>query len=273
MSKNKDLIPKRKLDSNKSDYGRVLLIAGSNGMLGSGILATRAALRSGSGLVYWAVPKELVNPANISVPEAIIKNYDELKIVKPNVVAVGPGLTTSNIALRNTHYALQSFACPLVIDADALNIISKDPKMLTKLPKNCVLTPHPLEMARLIGLSVEDIQGNRIKIAKEYANRWNVVLVLKGHHTVVADPSGKTYVNKTGNPGMATAGMGDVLTGIIASFIGQNISVFDAARLAVYCHGLAGDMCAKDKGEYGIIASDIVEYIPKAILKVQKNGF
>ena len=156
----------------------------------------------------------------------------------------------------------------MVIDADALNVFSKNPEIFRQSKARVILTPHPGEMSKLTGLPVEEIQKNRLKIAKEYAKRWNVRIVLKGYQTIIAYPDGRLIVNKTGNPGMATAGSGDVLTGVIASFKAQGLCVCNA----VYVHGLAGDLAEKDVGEYGIIASDIVNYLPEAIRRAQKHG-
>lgn len=271
MLKSKFIIPKRKIDSHKGDFGKILIIAGSSGMLGAGVLASRGALRSGAGLVYWAVPTDLINTANLSTPEVIVSSYEEMWDLKSDVVAIGPGLSSSDLASRITHNALHNFSHPLVIDADALNILSNNPEMLRKLPSTCVLTPHPGEMSRLTGIAVEDIQTNREQIAKDFSKKWNSTIVLKGNKTVVADPLGEVYINETGNPGMASAGMGDVLTGIIASFIGQDFPIFESICTAVYIHGLAGDLAAKEIGEYGIVASDLILKIPEAIQRAQ-NG-
>lgn len=259
MSKSKLKLPKRKADAHKGDFGKVLIIAGSSGMLGAGILASRAALRSGGGLVYWAVPKELKNTANLATPEVIVISHDEIKSIKPDVVAVGPGLGRSR-AIDNILHSLVIGNWILVIDADALSIGIVEAEAKAKV----IITPHPGEMSRLTGLPVKEIQKDRAGVAKEYAQKWKVRVVLKGYKTIVAYPDGKIYINKTGNPGMATAGAGDVLSGVIASFKAQKLCLCDA----VYVHGLAGDLAAKEKGEYGLIASDIIEQIPNAIQKI-----
>lgn len=252
---------KRKPETNKGDYGRVLIIAGSAGMLGAGILASRAALRCGAGLVYWAVPKELKNVANLATPEVIVISHDEIKRVKPDVIAIGPGLGVSYATQNLLRSAFGVRLSNLIIDADALDVWKRVGGMARA---KVIITPHPGEMSRLTGLSVEAIQKDRVGVAKEYAKKWNVRVVLKGHKTIVAYSDGKVYINKTGNPGMASAGAGDVLTGVIASFKAQKFCVCDAVR----AHGLAGDLAAKEKGEYGMIASDIIEQIPYAIQKI-----
>lgn len=251
---------KRKPNTNKGDYGKVLVIAGSAGMLGAGVLATRAALRSGAGLVYWAVPKELKNLANLATPEVIVVSHDEIKNIKPDVAAIGPGVGKAAQKLLLTTYHLQ--LTTLIIDADALEVWERmDAKKKAK--AKVIITPHPGELSRLTGLSIKTIQNDRLGVAKEYARRWNVRLVLKGHKTVVAYPDGRTYINNTGNPGMATAGAGDVLTGMIAAFKAQALCVCEAVK----AHGLAGDLAKKEKGELGLIASDIIDRIPYAIQK------
>ena len=160
---------------------------------------------------------------------------------------------------------------PVVLDADGINALEGKPELLNRANAPVVITPHPGEMSRLSGLSVKRIAAAKEKVAKEFANKYNVVCVLKGHRTVVARPDGKTYVNSTGNPGMAKGGTGDVLTGMIASFIGQGMRPFNAAMLGVYLHGLAGDLAAKEKGEVSMLASDLLNKIPEAIKKLQSS--
>ena len=159
----------------------------------------------------------------------------------------------------------------MVLDADALNAISKNVSALKKIKSKYVVTPHPGEMAKLINKSAEYVKNNRLIVAKKFSHDYNAVVVLKGAGTIVAEPGGKCYINSTGNPGMATAGSGDVLTGIIAGFIGQGLKIFDASVIGVYIHGLAGDLTAKDKGEIGLIAGDMVEKIPYAIKLLVKG--
>jgi len=265
--KNNIILPKREKETHKGDYGRVLIVAGSSGMLGAGILASRSALRTGSGLVYLAVPKELKDIANIATPEVIVKSFDDIDSIKPDVIVIGPGLSTSKNAKSITEKILLSSKVPLVIDADALN--TTDVHFLNFIKAPFIITPHPKELERLIDVPASEIQKNREFIAKNTAKKINGIIVLKGSNTVVADKRGNIYINKTGNPGMATAGSGDVLSGIIASFIGQGIEIFLAAKIGVNVHGLAGDLACKEMGEYGLIASDIIDHLPKALLKLQ----
>lgn len=270
MLKNKisKLLPKRGLASHKGDYGRVLIVAGSSGMTGAATLASRGALRSGAGLTYLAVPKNLVNIVDSMTPEVITLPFEKIKEIKADAVAIGPGLGQNPKIIKLIHSADAPRCEALVIDADGLNAIAKYPAIIKKARAQVIITPHPGEMSRLIRKSVGYIQRNRLSVAKEAAKRYGCIVVLKGYKTVIADPSGKAFVNPTGNPGMASGGVGDVLTGMIAGFIGQGVKVWDAAILAVYLHGLAGDLAAKEKGEYGTIASDLVEKIPYAIQKI-----
>ena len=257
-------LPKRKQNSHKGHYGKVLIVAGSCGMTGAAVLASRGAIRSGAGLTYLAVPKELVNLVDTITPEVITSPFDKINSINPDAIVIGPGMGVS----RQTKKLLSSMTkhpSPLIIDADGLNSLAKDMGILKKADKKVIITPHPGEMARLTGKSIGLIQSYREKIARKFAAEYGCIVVLKGHKTIVADSFGKPYVNKSGNPGMASGGVGDVLVGIIASFIAQGIPNLQAAKLGVYIHGLAGDLAAKRKGQHGMIASDLVERIPYAI--------
>lgn len=274
------LIPERKKDSNKGSYGRALLVAGSKGMTGAACLAAGACLRSGAGLVYLAGPASLVPVFGAQITEAVVlpledegkgflsaKCFENLKEKIENVdaLAIGPGLSVCEDIRYILEQIIKSVKIPVVFDADALNAISKDTGILKNLKAPAVVTPHPGEMARLLGTSVAEVQDDRKKAALEFAMRWNVTVVLKGSRTIIAAPDGRVFVNATGNPGLATAGTGDVLTGIIAGFLAQGLDTVNAARAGVYIHGLAGDLAAKDRGEHGIIAGDVVEAVPYAI--------
>ncbi|MFA4967476.1 MAG: NAD(P)H-hydrate dehydratase [Candidatus Margulisiibacteriota bacterium] len=274
----KKLFPKRKSDSHKGNYGKVFILAGSEGMLGAAILTSRGALRAGAGLVYLGVPKESRDIVNIATPEVIVaggNSAQEFKdsIFKTGALAVGPGLGHRRVIARDLLFKLsdEKFSLPIVLDADGLMAFINDINSLKKLNLNLILTPHPGEMSRLLSRKPEDIQKNREKIASETAKLLNCVVVLKGHNTIIADQSGELKTNPTGNPGMATAGVGDILTGLIAGFAAQGMSPNDAACAGAYIHGLAGDLAAEEKGEYGLIAGDIIEKIPQAIIKVQKD--
>jgi len=278
------VLPLRHKNTNKSDYGRVLIITGSTGMTGSGSLAAKSALRSGAGLVYLGVPETLVHLYGTGALEAITLPLEDCgvgslssicieqikKIIcGKDVIAVGPGLSVNNDIFEVIEYIISTSEAPLVLDADALNAVSGDVSVLRKLKAEAVITPHPGEMSRLTGLSIKDIQENRIEVARDFARKWKVITVLKGSRTVIADPDGTVYINTTGNPGMATAGSGDVLTGIIAALIGQGIKPQSAAVAGVYIHGLAGDLAASESGELSLIAGDITNHLPDAFMRVK----
>lgn len=279
----KFLLPIRELDSHKGTYGRVAIIGGSRGMTGAPYLASQAALRTGSGLVYTVVPNYLETIMSVKLTEAIVKSAEDngkghftgeslvdiLRIIEDKkVVGIGPGFGVDDERLHLIQEIIYNYNKPMVIDADALNCISKNPDILHH-NKSIIITPHPGELATLLGKTTEDIQENRIFYSKYTSEKYNVIVVLKGSNTIVASPKEDVYINTTGNSGMATAGSGDLLTGIIASFIGQGLEPTNAARLGVYVHGLAGDLARIDKGEYGMIATDILENIPYSIKKIQ----
>jgi hydroxyethylthiazole kinase-like uncharacterized protein yjeF len=261
-------LTQRQAATHKGDYGRVLIVAGSRGMLGAGVLATRAALRTGAGLVYWAVPDDLVNFANTITPEVIVLSLNELDKLKPDVIAIGPGIDQvqdidkliHQFVIRNSKF---------VIDATALQVLPKHPDLLKPLAGRVIITPHPGEMARLLGLTVDAVQADREGVARQAAVKFGAIVVLKGHRTVIAEPNGKVMINKTGNPGMATAGSGDVLTGMIAGLAGQGFTAWEAAVTGCHLHGLAGDLAVKKVGVHSLIASDIIWSIPSAIQKIR----
>ena len=282
------LLPLRKADSNKGDYGRALIVSGSTGMTGSGCLCAMAALRSGAGLVYAAVPKSLAGIYGACVTEPIILPLEDggtgvlvkecseqvlASIVKMDVAAIGPGLTSSAAIRQVVEQVIENSSTPLIIDADALNAISGNASVLNKLKANGVITPHPGEMARLTGLSIDEIQRDRIGAASSFAREYGVATVLKGSRTVVALPDGRIYINPTGNAGMATAGTGDVLTGMIAGIAAQGVPVYDAAVAGVYLHGLAGDRAAEIVGMHGMVASDMLPRIPEAISQLSRRTY
>jgi NAD(P)H-hydrate epimerase len=183
---------------------------------------------------------------------------------KIDILAIGPGLSQNSSTLNLVRKVIKTIDKPLVVDADGLNALSSHLSLLSGKTQT-ILTPHPGEMARLLGIKVSQVQKDRKKVAKDFVNRYNVILVLKGHETLVVEKIKGIYLNKTGNPGMAKAGSGDVLTGIIAAFLAQGLSGFDAAKYAVYLHGLAGDLAAKEKSQLAMIATDIIAKIPNAI--------
>ena len=276
----------RRNNAHKGDFGHIFVLAGSLRFSGAGLLCAGSTMRAGAGLVTLGVPERLTKAVIkrkpkeamiLSLPQtqegtfslsAYPKIADFIKVV--DILIVGPGLTQNKSTQGLVRKIITKVNKPMVIDADGLNALVGH---LDILPATCglrpatVLTPHPAEMARLLGCTVKKIESNREFIAKKFARDYNCTVVLKGHRTTVANFNAKIYINKTGNPGMATAGSGDVLTGIIGAFLGQGLNAFDAAKFAVYLHGLAGDLAAEEKTEMGMIASDIIEKIPDAIRK------
>lgn len=263
------LLPERSKFSHKGTYGHALIMAGSYGMMGACVLAAKACLRSGAGLVTAHIPKKGYDIIQTAVPECmvVLDNDKEIQANLPDLsaysaVAVGPGIGMAAQTQKLLKLLIQQSHQPLVLDADALNILTENKTWLSFLPPNSILTPHPGEFDRLTGKSKSGFE--RIEKAREYAARYKVYLVLKGAHTAVCTPHGNVWFNSTGNPGMATAGSGDVLTGIIAGLLAQRMHAFDAALLGVYLHGLAGDLAAQDKGLFPLIASDIIDFFPDA---------
>jgi NAD(P)H-hydrate epimerase len=283
------LLPARPSDSNKGTFGTVLAIAGSLGMSGAPLLATSSSLKTGAGLVLLATPKSLV--ANLPPGEVIYIPIDETKnlsiglaalpaisakMEKCSAVILGPGMSTNEETVQFVHKFLQETIedadKPCIIDADALNAIAKKPDVFPKAyGHKIVLTPHPKELSRLMDMSVQEIQADRINSAVKAAQQFNCTIVLKGSRTVVAAPDAQVFINPTGNPGMATAGAGDVLSGIIGALLAQGLAPIDAATVGTYIHGLAGDLAAAQLGESGVIAGDIKDAIPYAIQAVEKG--
>ena len=275
---------RRSPDAHKGDFGHILMLAGSARFSGAAVLCAQAAYRCGAGLVTLGIPKSLntaiikIKPKEaMTLPLAGTKEgtlssgaFKQVKYFSKNidVVVIGPGLTQNKSTQAFARKVIPGINKPMVIDADGLNALAGHLNILLTTENRkltTILTPHPGEMSRLLGVSVKKIQSNREEAAARFARNYKVTLVLKGQKTVVADYSGSLYVNKTGNPGMATAGSGDVLTGMIAAFLGQGLDAFSAGKFAVYLHGLAGDLAAKEKTQTSLIASDIIDKIPKAI--------
>jgi NAD(P)H-hydrate epimerase len=273
------LLPRRLPDSHKGSFGHVLVLGGSRGMSGAVCLATQGALRTGAGLVTAAVPAGIGTIVSMKTTEAMTLELpetlagglgaDAVKLVhdasaRASVVLAGPGLGRHEDTLGAVRELLEINDRPLVLDADALFALAGHIELLAVSDSLAVLTPHPGEMARLTGLSVRQIQSDRIGVARRSAMEWGNIVVLKGPHTIVAFPDGEIYVNPTGNSGMAAGGMGDVLAGMIAALIAQGLSSHDAAVLGVYVHGLAGDRVAAGRPA-GMTALDLAEQIPAAM--------
>ncbi len=259
------LVPPRHPNSHKGNYGRVAVFGGSKGMAGSVVMASTAALRSGAGYSYAVVPDEIFSLAEQKLTEVIVKSDKEYKKMYElaDALVIGPGYL-SNPGITHIMKLAQQGRKPVVVDAEGLNYIS-DAKRTCPM----ILTPHPGEFARMVGLSADEVNRNRIYLSGKYAKEHNVIVVLKGARTVIASPQGEICVNTTGNSGMATAGSGDVLSGIIGGFLAMGASPFDSAVAGVYLHGLAGDLAAKEVSKYGVTATKISEYIGKAFLYEQ----
>lgn len=278
------LIPDRLANSHKGSFGHVLIIAGSMGKGGAAAMTSLSCLKTGAGLVTLATPISVQPVIAGMIAEVMTCPLPETEdntiglhaigkisaIAKDkDVVAIGPGLTTNRETVEVTRKIIKELNVPVVIDADGINAFIGSPELLKDRKTFTILTPHPGEMAGLTGKSSSDIQKDRIGVARDFAVNYGVFLILKGAHTVIAEPSGSVHINPTGNPGMATAGTGDALTGIIAGLIAQNIDISSAVRLGVYLHGLAGDIAAKEKGMTGMIAGDLIERIPEAIRQLK----
>lgn len=270
-------MPARREISNKGDYGRLLCVCGSEGMCGAAYLSALAAYRTGAGLVRILTVKENLIPIQTALPEAIVSVYDSsspdvsaiLNAVEwADAIVIGCGLGRSAGSRKVLGAVLRNRKCPTVADADALNLISETPS-LKKYLSGAVITPHLLEMARLCGCELDDIDRDRQLAACEFARQSGCVCVLKSHRTCVSDGSDRIYVNQCGNSGMATAGSGDVLAGIIGGILAQNkigaLSLTEAAALGVYIHSLAGDLAAERLGEYSLMARDIIDSLPNVM--------
>lgn len=276
----KGLLPVRRRDSNKGDYGRNFVIAGSEGMAGAAAMTSLACLRTGSGLVTLGTPRAVSGILAAKLTEVMVLPLEDDgrgvlsekstitvidKANRSDVVVLGPGLSGNESIASITQAVLRESYTPVVVDADGINALSTNINVLKQCKCPVILTPHPGEMSRLTGLPIQKIQADRIEIARSFAQEWNVYLVLKGARTITAFPDGSIYINNTGNPGMATGGTGDVLAGMIASLVGQGVFIGDAAVAGVYLHGLSGDIAASSKGEYSLIATDLINAIPSAI--------
>lgn len=272
----KAMIKKRQKFDHKGTFGHALLIAGSYGKVGAAVLSAKAALRSGAGLVTIHAPKCAYPILQISAPEAMVsvdsseKEISELpKLEVYKAVGIGCGIGTNSLTVKCLSSVISSFRKPIIFDADALNILANNPDWFSDLPKNSILTPHPKEFERLFGKTQNNFQRNELQRKK--AQELNVFIILKGAHTCIATPDGTCFFNTTGNPGMATGGSGDVLTGLLTGLLAQGYSAGEAAILGVYLHGLAGDLAIRDEqSKASLLAGDLIEYFGKAF-KVIKD--
>lgn len=263
------LLKPRSKFAHKGSFGHLLLIAGDHSKMGAGLLASKAALRAGTGLVTLHHPKSSASSFLAAAPEVMssLDNDEEAFSSLPDLnkysnVAIGPGLGIRKQTAKALKLLLQEVSSPMVFDADALNILSENKTWLNFIPKHSIFTPHIKELERLVGKFRNHFE--LIEKAKAFAKKYQVYLVIKGAHTMIVTPTGHVYFNSTGNPGMATGGSGDVLTGVIGGLIAQSYSPLEACLMAVYLHGLAGDMAAEELGFESLISSDIILYLSKA---------
>ena len=268
------VFPERKTDSHKGDYGKILLLCGSRGYSGAAALAAMGALRTGAGLVYLGVPESIYNIEATKLLEPIVLPFaDEngmfssgavQKVTQMlptmDAVLIGPGLGQSEGTFSLVKAVLNNAACPVVLDADGINVISQHKDILRERTYQTILTPHDGEFLRIGGRITED----RSQCAAELANALGCIVLLKGHRTVITDGN-ESYINHTGNPGMATGGSGDVLAGIIVSLIGQGLTPLLAAACGAWLHGRAGDICAEEIGQYGMLPQDMINVLPRLL--------
>ena len=279
----KKALPSRPADAHKGTFGHVLVIGGSVGKTGAAAMAAQAALRVGTGLVTLGIPSSL-NPVmeqkltevmTVPLPEtpsqtlSLAAEKVLLDLIQDkSVVILGPGLSTHPETQELVRKLLSTLRLPIVLDADGVNALAGHTQQLAKMNTPIVLTPHPGEMGRLLGTTSQKVQSNRLGTAQSFAQQHHVWLILKGAHTIIADPGGNLFINPTGNEGMATGGTGDVLTGMLGGFISQGLDPLQASNVGVYLHGLAGDLVADQKGTRGMIAGDLIQCIPLAIQKI-----
>lgn len=282
------MLPKRPKDAYKNMFGHVLVLGGSAGMTGAAVLASRAALRLGAGLVTLGIPKSLNAIVSAKLTEVMTKPLSEteeqtislkaldtinnlIQLRAINVVVIGPGLSTHPETVELVRSFVSASKGPLVIDADGINALVGKLDIVKNAKCKIVFTPHAGELGRLIAKHATEIKEAGIKYPVEFSKETGTVCLLKGHHTIITDGE-NVAVNTTGNPGMATAGSGDVLSGMVGGLIAQGLDIFAAAKAAVYIHGLAGDIAAKENTEMGLIASDIIKAIPSALKKIMSKG-
>ncbi len=269
-----ELLPVRPVDSHKGNFGRILLLCGSRGYTGAPALSAMGALRSGAGVVYLGVPESIYAIEAVKLTEPIVfplADHNGMlsafalteiieRLHRMDAVLIGPGLGQSDGTFLTVKTVLESFKGPVVVDADGINVLSGHIDILRGRTGPTIITPHAGEFQRICGKMLD----NRIEAAVEFANDVNCIVVLKGHESVITD--GKScYINTTGNPGMATGGSGDVLAGIIVSLLGQGVAPLEAAACGAWLHGRAGDVCAQELGQYGMLPTDMLNVLPKLL--------
>ena len=268
----KKIYKSRKAFTHKGNYGHACLLAGSYGMMGAAVLAATACIRSGVGKMTCFIPKTGYDILQVSIPEAMCKTFGKKHLAEIkddfqfDVLAIGPGIGIASSHKNLLKSIFKKFKKPMVIDADALNVLSQNPSLYKKIPEGSILTPHPKEFERLFGKTPSDF--HTIELALKKAAEFRIYIVLKGHHTFIATPSRKGYFNSTGNAGMATGGSGDVLTGIIAGLLAQKYHSLQACLLGVYLHGLAGDLASRSLTQEAMKAGDIIDFLPEAFKEI-----
>lgn len=269
-----DRLPERAARSHKGDYGKILLLCGSRGFTGAAYLGAMGALRAGAGLVYLGVPESIYVIEAVKLNEAVVFPLPDRdgvlsrtaigeiqsRLTTMDAVLIGPGLGQSEDTLAVTAFVLQNAACPVVVDADGINLLAAHKDILRGRTAPTILTPHEGEFRRLGG----QIGQDRLAAAEAMARELGCILVLKGHDTCITDGA-TAYINTTGNPGMAVGGSGDLLAGVITAFLGQGLSPLDAAARGAWVHGAAGDLCAREIGEYGMLPTDMLETLPRLL--------
>lgn len=272
----KKLLKPRKSFSNKGNFGHACLLAGSYGMMGAAVLSSGSCIRSGVGKLTCFIPKCGYDILQISVPEAMCRTFGKKYLEEIpsdldfDVLGIGPGIGNIPSHEKLLKKIFTNFSKPVVIDADALNVISQKPSLYKRIPAGSILTPHPKEFERLFGKTSSDF--STIELALKKSAEYNIFIVLKGHHTFIATPNGNGYFNSTGNAGMATGGSGDVLTGIITGLLAQKYNSLQACIVGVYLHGLAGDLAAEELSQEAMKAGDIIDFLPAAFMEIGANS-
>jgi hydroxyethylthiazole kinase-like uncharacterized protein yjeF len=263
----KSLLKPRDANSHKGDYGHSLLIVGSEGKMGAAVIAARACLRTGTGLLTVSVPKEEKVILQIAIPEAMVAMRENMGLHLSSFMAIGigSGIGFSDDVSQILNFVMTEYKKPIVIDADALNIISINKNLIEKIPADSIITPHPKEFDRLFG--PHENTDDRIKTAIKMAKKYNIVIVLKGANTLVTH-NGESFINTNGNPGLAKGGSGDALTGMLTALLSQGYAPIDAAKIGVYLHGLAADFALEKQSTESMLITDVIEYLGAAFKKI-----
>lgn len=274
------LLPLRDPSAHKGDFGHLLVLSGSPGKTGAAAMVCQAAVRVGTGLVTLGIPESLNPILEVKITEAMTEPLPETKektlafkaqkkindlILRKNALAIGPGLSLNHETARLIRKIVLKTSLPTIVDADGLSAFAGKMDLIRKNKGSVIFSPHPGEMARLLGIPVREVQQDRIQLARKFAEEYGLILILKGARSIVASPEGEVFINPTGNPGMASGGMGDVLTGMVGGFLSQGLPPLKAAQLGVFLHGLTGDFVAHKKGEKGMAAMDLIEETPRVL--------